>query len=70
VFIGFTGSYLVHVAGAAYWLETLLVRPRATSEERADGRADPGTAFRAFAAFWLYLAAVFVIFYVLFYLVG
>jgi heme/copper-type cytochrome/quinol oxidase subunit 3 len=70
VFVGFTCSYLVHLLGAGYWLETLLVRPRETPGDPAAVAADAGTAFRAFAAFWLYLAAVFVVFYILFYGVG
>ena len=70
VFLGFTGSYLVHLVGAGYWLETLLVGPRARPADPTDAPADPGTAFTAFATFSLYLAAIFVVFYILFYLVG
>jgi heme/copper-type cytochrome/quinol oxidase subunit 3 len=69
-FIAFAGSYLVHLLGAAYWLETLLVRRRDTLTTDADAPADAGTQFAAFAVFWLYLASVFTVFYILFYLVG
>ncbi len=60
VFIGFTAVYTVHLLGALYWLETLVV-------ERGGG---PGQArAAAFALTWYYMVAVYAIFFLLFYVV-
>ncbi|MGZ4481643.1 MAG: hypothetical protein ACXVY5_05510, partial [Gaiellales bacterium] len=60
VFIGFTAVYAVHLLGALYWLETLVV-------EQGGG---PGQArAAAFALTWYYMVAVYAIFFLLFYVV-
>jgi heme/copper-type cytochrome/quinol oxidase subunit 3 len=60
VFVGFTATYLVHLFGGLYWLETLVVQQ---PNDRLRGGAP------ACLLFWWSLAVVLAIFSVLFYLV-
>jgi heme/copper-type cytochrome/quinol oxidase subunit 3 len=69
VFIAFTAAYLLHLLGAGYVLETLLVGGRARRYPLEPGGADLTSSYEAFALYFYFLAAVFIIFYGLFYLV-
>lgn len=60
VFIGFTAAYVVHLLGALYWLETLVVERGGPTAARAG----------SFALVWYFLVAVFAVFWLLFYVVA
>ena len=69
VFIAFTAAYLLHLLGAGYVLETLLVGGRTRRYPVEPGTAELGSSYEAYALYSYFLAAVFLIFYGLFYLV-
>jgi heme/copper-type cytochrome/quinol oxidase subunit 3 len=60
VFIGFTAAYFVHLIGALYWLETLVVQRGGPTAAQAS----------SFALVWYFLVAVFAVFWLLFYVVA
>jgi heme/copper-type cytochrome/quinol oxidase subunit 3 len=69
VFVAFTAAYLLHLLGAGYVLETILVGFARSARDPEVGAADLPASYEAFALFWYLLAAMFVIFFVLLYLV-
>ena len=60
IFVGFTVAYFVHLIGALYWLETLVVERGGPTVARAG----------SFAIVWYFLVAVFAVFWLLFYVVA
>ena len=60
IFIGFTAFYFLHLIGALYWLETLVVQRGGPTAAQAG----------SFALVWYFLVAVFAVFWLLFYVVA
>ena len=72
VFVGFTAMYAIHLAGAAFWLETLIARARRgvtdpdAAVEQMTASADERQA--SFAVVWYATGCFYLIAYVMIYL--
>jgi heme/copper-type cytochrome/quinol oxidase subunit 3 len=71
IFVGFTATLFLHLLGATYWLETIVVSSGAFQRER-EGVAQPSLLYEpsasAYGTFALFLAGVEIVAFVLIYL--
>ena len=72
VFIGFTAMYVIHLAGATFWLETVIARARREGSDPADDEqqmlASPGERQASFAVVWYATGFFYLIAYIMIYL--